>query len=56
MLEHVDFFEAVVTAYPNDADHAPLLEAPVHARPPTWSACGPTRTSPGRCCGWSTRR
>ncbi|GAB1331778.1 hypothetical protein [Streptomyces sennicomposti] len=32
MPEHVDFFEAVVTAYPDDADHAPLLADPVHAR------------------------
>ena len=24
--------------------------------PPTWSACAPTRTSPARCCAWSTRR
>jgi hypothetical protein len=32
MPEHVDFFEAVVTAYPDDADHAPLLKDPVHAR------------------------
>jgi hypothetical protein len=32
MPEHVEFFEAVVTAYPDDADHAPLLKDPVHAR------------------------
>lgn len=32
MPEHVDFFEAVVTDYPDDADHAPLLADPVHAR------------------------
>lgn len=32
MPEHVDFFAAVVTAYPDDADHAPLLHDPVHAR------------------------
>ncbi|WP_326757336.1 hypothetical protein OHB35_53215 [Streptomyces phaeochromogenes] len=32
MPEHVDFFEAIVTAYPDDADHAPLLQDPVHAR------------------------
>lgn len=32
MPEHVDFFEAVVTAYPDDTDHAPLLTDPVHAR------------------------
>ncbi|GHA51360.1 MULTISPECIES: hypothetical protein [Streptomyces] len=24
--------------------------------PPTWNACAPTRTSPVRCCAWSTRR
>ncbi|WP_316762526.1 hypothetical protein [Streptomyces herbicida] len=28
-LERIDFFEAVVTT---DADHAPLLQGPVHAR------------------------
>ncbi|GGV52398.1 hypothetical protein [Streptomyces spectabilis] len=32
MPQSVDFFEALVTAYPCDADHAPLLEDPVHAR------------------------
>ncbi|MET8572984.1 hypothetical protein [Streptomyces sp. NPDC004783] len=32
MCENVDFFKAVVTSYPQDADHAPLLQDPVHAR------------------------
>lgn len=32
MAENVEFFEAVVTCYPQDADHAPLLHDPVHAR------------------------
>lgn len=32
MPEPVDFFRAVVTAYLEDADHAPLLHDPVHAR------------------------
>ncbi|MGW5512518.1 hypothetical protein ACWEV9_32810 [Streptomyces albogriseolus] len=32
MPEPVDFFQAVVTAYPEDADHAPLLHDPIHAR------------------------
>ncbi|MEU0949854.1 hypothetical protein ABZ379_45440 [Streptomyces canus] len=32
MPEPADFFQTVVTAYPDDADHAPLLRDPVHAR------------------------
>lgn len=32
MTEHVDFFQAVVTTYPKDADHAPLLQDPATAR------------------------
>ncbi|MGA5291683.1 hypothetical protein [Streptomyces pseudogriseolus] len=32
MPEPVDFFQAVVTAYLADADHAPLLHDPIHAR------------------------
>jgi hypothetical protein len=32
MPEKVDFFKAVVTPYPDDADHGPLLVDPVHAR------------------------
>ncbi|MEU3901659.1 hypothetical protein [Streptomyces sp. NPDC045251] len=32
MAENVEFFTAVVTCYPQDADHAPLLHDPVHAR------------------------
>lgn len=32
MPEPIDFFNAVVTGYPIDADHAPLLQDTVHAR------------------------
>ncbi|MFC9932326.1 hypothetical protein [Streptomyces sp. NPDC127190] len=34
MPEHVDFFEAVVTASPDNAEHAPQLADAVHARGP----------------------
>lgn len=29
MPERIDFFDAVVSAYPTDADHAPLHQDPV---------------------------
>ncbi|GGP80807.1 hypothetical protein [Streptomyces melanogenes] len=32
MLTHADSFAAVVTAHPDDEDHAPLLQDPVLAR------------------------
>jgi hypothetical protein len=32
VAENVDPFEAAVTSYPQDTDHAPLLPDPVHAR------------------------
>ncbi|MFD4588303.1 hypothetical protein [Streptomyces sp. NPDC058434] len=32
MPEPIDFFDVVVTGYPVDTDHAPLLQDPVHAR------------------------
>ncbi len=34
VLEHVGFFETVVTACPNSAGHSPLLEDLLHVRPP----------------------
>ncbi|CAL9676269.1 hypothetical protein SUDANB176_07796 (plasmid) [Streptomyces sp. enrichment culture] len=42
MPEPVDFFQAVVTAHPEDADHAPLLYDPVHARAWLGPATSPT--------------